>query len=39
MWPVISHVRVCETLDSRDNPTVQVEVGLECGACGRADVR
>jgi enolase len=32
----IESVQACEVLDSRGNPTVEVEVCLEDGACGRA---
>ena len=34
----IEHVRGREILDSRGNPTVEVEVILSCGALGRAAV-
>ena len=34
----ITEVRAREILDSRGNPTVEVEVELECGAMGRAAV-
>ncbi|MDR1095864.1 MAG: phosphopyruvate hydratase [Spirochaetaceae bacterium] len=34
----IESVQACEVLDSRGNPTVEVEVCLEDGACGRAIV-
>ena len=34
----ISRVIACEILDSRGNPTVEVDVWLEGGACGRAAV-
>ena len=34
----ITKVRAREILDSRGNPTVEVEVELECGAMGRAAV-
>lgn len=34
----ISHIHAREILDSRGNPTVEVDVGLEDGACGRAAV-
>ncbi|HVM16028.1 MAG TPA: phosphopyruvate hydratase [Gaiellaceae bacterium] len=34
----IVHVRARQILDSRGNPTVEVEVGLESGALGRAAV-
>ena len=27
-----------EIMDSRGNPTVEAEVTLDCGACGRASV-
>jgi enolase len=36
--PLIRSVRAIEILDSRGNPTLQVEVGLDSGAAGRADV-
>lgn len=35
---LISNVLGREILDSRGNPTVEVEVTLECGAIGRAAV-
>src|SRR5579863_2414444 len=34
----ITHIHAREILDSRGNPTVEVDVGLECGAFGRAAV-
>ena len=34
----IQHVHARQVLDSRGNPTVEVEVGLESGAAGRAAV-
>ncbi|MDR2355176.1 MAG: phosphopyruvate hydratase [Clostridiales Family XIII bacterium] len=34
----IESVKAVEVLDSRGNPTVEVEVGLDCGAKGRAIV-
>jgi enolase len=34
----IAHVRGRQILDSRGNPTVEVDVRLESGACGRAAV-
>ena len=34
----IESIRAREILDSRGNPTVEVEVGLAGGACGRAAV-
>ncbi len=34
----IKQIRAREILDSRGNPTVEVEVRLDCGACGRAAV-
>jgi enolase len=34
----ITHIRAREILDSRGNPTVEVDVGLEDGAFGRAAV-
>ena len=34
----ISHVWAREILDSRGNPTVEVDVYLECGTQGRAAV-
>src|SRR5690348_7208551 len=34
----IAHVHARQILDSRGNPTVEVEVGLESGASGRAAV-
>jgi enolase len=34
----ISHVHAREVLDSRGNPTVEVEIQLECGNIGRAIV-
>ena len=34
----IVDVHAREILDSRGNPTVEVEVALECGALGRAAV-
>ncbi len=34
----IAVVHAREVLDSRGNPTVEVEIGLECGALGRAIV-
>ena len=35
---VIDYVAAREVLDSRGNPTIEVDVGLECGAFGRAIV-
>ena len=35
---IISNVHAREILDSRGNPTIEVEVTLECGATGRAAV-
>ena len=35
---LISNVLGREILDSRGNPTIEVEVTLECGAVGRAAV-
>ena len=32
----IKEVQGREIIDSRGNPTVEAEVVLECGACGRA---
>src|SRR5215468_138503 len=34
----ISHVHAREILDSRGNPTIEVDVRVESGACGRAAV-
>ncbi len=34
----IEHIQAREILDSRGNPTVEVDVTLECGAAGRAAV-
>ncbi|MCE2927781.1 MAG: phosphopyruvate hydratase [Rickettsiales bacterium] len=34
----IIHIHAREIIDSRGNPTVEVDVGLECGAMGRAAV-
>ncbi len=34
----ITDVKAREILDSRGNPTIEVEIGLECGATGRAAV-
>ena len=34
----IDEVFAREILDSRGNPTIEVEVGLECGVIGRAAV-
>ncbi|MCS7337067.1 MAG: phosphopyruvate hydratase [Verrucomicrobiae bacterium] len=34
----IEHIQAREILDSRGNPTVEVDVSLECGAIGRAAV-
>src|SRR5262249_38070583 len=34
----IASVHARQILDSRGNPTVEVEIGLESGACGRAAV-
>ncbi len=34
----ISHIKAREILDSRGNPTIEVEVGLESGFYGRASV-
>ncbi len=34
----ITHVRAREILDSRGNPTVEVDIGLEDGSLGRAAV-
>jgi len=34
----ITHIHAREILDSRGNPTVEVDVALEDGACGRAAV-
>ena len=34
----IRSVRALQILDSRGNPTVEVEIGLESGALGRAAV-
>jgi enolase len=36
MMTIIENVRGREVLDSRDNPTVEVEVFLESGVHGRA---
>ncbi|WOV86536.1 phosphopyruvate hydratase [Sporosarcina oncorhynchi] len=36
--PIISHIQAREVLDSRGNPTVEVEVFTESGAFGRAIV-
>ena len=36
--PIIVDVYAREVLDSRGNPTVEVEVRSECGAFGRAIV-
>lgn len=36
--PKISHIRAREILDSRGNPTVEVEVNLEDGSFGRAAI-
>jgi enolase len=38
MMTSIEYVHAREILDSRGNPTVEVDVGLECGALGRAAV-
>ena len=38
MYTKISHIHAREILDSRGNPTVEVEVTLEGGAFGRAAV-
>jgi enolase len=38
MVSFIEHVQALEILDSRGNPTVEVEVLLSCGAKGRASV-
>ena len=38
MYTSIEKIRAREILDSRGNPTVEVEVTLECGAFGRAGV-
>jgi enolase len=38
MGTEIKRVWAREILDSRGNPTVEVEIELECGACGRAAV-
>jgi enolase len=38
MSTIIKSVRAREILDSRGNPTVEVEIWLEGGACGRAAV-
>ncbi len=38
MTPSIEYIHAREILDSRGNPTVEVEVGLEGGAMGRAAV-
>ncbi|GIV01730.1 MAG: enolase [Fimbriimonadales bacterium] len=38
MEPAISFVRAREILDSRGNPTIEVEVGLSDGSLGRAAV-
>ena len=38
MSTAIEKIWAREILDSRGNPTVEVEVWLECGACGRAAV-
>lgn len=35
---IIKSIQAREILDSRGNPTVEVEVQTECGACGRASV-
>ena len=35
---LIEHVHAREILDSRGNPTVEVEVSVRGGACGRASV-
>ncbi|MBO7593477.1 MAG: phosphopyruvate hydratase, partial [Salinivirgaceae bacterium] len=35
---IIEEVHAREILDSRGNPTVEVEVTLECGVVGRASV-
>ncbi len=34
----IEHIQAREILDSRGNPTIEVDVGLACGALGRASV-
>jgi enolase len=36
--PAIASIHARQILDSRGNPTVEVEVQLECGASGRASV-
>ena len=36
--PYIAHINAREILDSRGNPTVEVDVHLESGAVGRAAV-
>ena len=36
--PIITHIQAREVLDSRGNPTVEVEVFTESGAFGRAIV-
>ena len=38
MTPVIEYVQARQVLDSRGNPTVEVDVVLEDGAMGRAAV-
>jgi enolase len=38
MSPIISKVRARQVLDSRGNPTVEVDVELDGGAVGRASV-
>jgi enolase len=38
MPTTIRAIRAREILDSRGNPTVEVDVGLECGATGRASI-
>ena len=38
MTEIIS-IKAREIIDSRGNPTVEVDVALSCGAKGRADAR
>ena len=38
MSTIITDIRAREIIDSRGNPTVEVDVELECGVIGRAAV-
>ncbi|MEC7486736.1 MAG: phosphopyruvate hydratase, partial [Verrucomicrobiota bacterium] len=38
MSTIITNIRAREIIDSRGNPTVEVDVELECGVIGRAAV-